>query len=180
MKYTSLMSMRRFTSLTVVMTVLALVTWAEARPRLGVVIVVDQLCADQLTRYSTLFTGGIARLQNEGVGFAEAHHEHANAFTAVGHASIATGCNPNHHGIVGNDWYDRATGVRLNCCDDSTAPITNNPAGKGRSPRLLETSTISDWLKSQYPSSRVVALSEGPWWHPYRRSKRGWCILDRR
>ena len=133
---------------------------AEARPRLGVVIVVDQLCGAHLTRYAPLFTGGLARLQEGGVLFAEAHHDHAMTLTATGHAALSTGCYPNRHGIVGNYWYERASDRRVYCCDDSTVQIIGDPENKGRSPRYLMTGALGDWLKQTWPDAKVFSVSQ--------------------
>ena len=133
---------------------------AESAARLGVIIVVDQFCAEHLTRYAHLFTGGLARLRDGGVAFAEAHHDHAMTLTATGHASLSTGCYPNRHGVVGNLWVERATGQRVYSCDDTTVQILGDAEAKGRSPRHLMTDAVGDWLKRERPGSRVFAVSQ--------------------
>jgi hypothetical protein len=40
----------------------------STRPRLAVVLVVDQMRADYLERYADLYRGGLARLRREGAG----------------------------------------------------------------------------------------------------------------
>ena len=74
------------------------------RPRLAVVLVIDQMRADYLSRYADLYRGGLARLRREGAWFTRAQTLHARTFTAPGHASVATGSHPSHHGVVANDW----------------------------------------------------------------------------
>jgi predicted AlkP superfamily pyrophosphatase or phosphodiesterase len=37
-----------------------------------------------------------------------------------GHASIYTGTTPSTHGIVGNDWFNKATGKDMYCTDDAS------------------------------------------------------------
>lgn len=133
---------------------------ASARPRLGVVIVVDQYCGEHLARYGHLFTGGLARLQQGGAVFAEAHHDHAMTLTATGHAALSTGRYPKRHGIVGNHWYERASGQRVYCCGDSTVSILGDPESQGRSPRYLMTDALGDWLKQSWSGARVFAVSQ--------------------
>jgi len=73
-------------------------------PRLVVLVVFDQLRADYLERWQTLFEDdGFRRLQEQGAWFQNCHYPDACTLTASGHASILTGCSPDTHGIVGND-----------------------------------------------------------------------------
>ena len=69
-------------------------------PKLGVVIVIDQMTPDYLTRFDALYTGGFRRLLDSGAVFLQAIHDHAATETAVGHTTLSTGCLPMHHGII--------------------------------------------------------------------------------
>ena len=60
------------------------------RPRLGVVVVVDQMRADYLER-DPAFSGGFKRLAAEGAVFGDARHLHIPTETGPGHAAISTG-----------------------------------------------------------------------------------------
>ncbi len=93
------------------------------KPRLGVLIVVDQMRGDYPVRFGPYFTGGLHRLLSEGAVLDSASHEHANTETAVGHATLSTGCFPKHHGIVGNDFYDRAHDRVVYSVDDTLTRI---------------------------------------------------------
>ncbi len=133
------------------------------RPRLAVVLVVDQMRADYLERYADLYRGGLARLRREGAWFVEADVQHALTYTAPGHATVATGNHPAHHGVVANEWFDRAAGKAVYAADDpEVRPVlTKEPATPvpGRSPRQLERTTIGDWLKKQEPTARVFSVA---------------------
>lgn len=121
---------------------------AEA-PRLVLFIVVDQLRGDMPTRFYDRFgEGGFRSLMDEGLHYRNAHYRHANTFTAVGHATLATGGNTPEHGIAGNEWYDRATGAEVYCVEDKscTVPGAKGEAAAGRSPRNLTSSTFADEL----------------------------------
>ncbi len=135
----------------------------STRPRLAVVLVVDQMRADYLDRYADLYRGGLARLRREGAVFVEADVQHALTYTAPGHASVATASHPSHHGIVSNEWYDRAKAKAVYAADDPavTASLTAaSPAPiSGRSPQQLERSTLGDWLKGQEPKARVFSVA---------------------
>src|SRR6185295_1443954 len=104
--------------------VLPLTIHAAESPRLVVVITIDGLPQEQIVKYRDQFgTGGFNRLLRDGAWFANAHHGHATTYTAVGHAAILTGAYPYRHGVVGNDWWDRATQKRMYCCADADSTI---------------------------------------------------------
>jgi predicted AlkP superfamily pyrophosphatase or phosphodiesterase len=82
----------------------------KKRPKLAVILVFDQLRGDYPERWRELFgPGGFRRLQDEGASFTNCHYPYAYTITAPGHASLVTGCSPDKHGIVGNEWFDRAS-----------------------------------------------------------------------
>jgi predicted AlkP superfamily pyrophosphatase or phosphodiesterase len=132
-------------------------------PRLIVQITVDQLRGDLPTRYhNRLGEGGLRWLLENGVRYANAHYDHANTETIVGHACLATGAEPRVHGMVANVWLDRGLGrlvyniedpkVRLLTADadvDATTEIdpTQRAAKvEGRSPSAMLVSTFGDEL----------------------------------
>src|SRR5690349_9973935 len=89
---------------------------SRERPRLVVLVVFDQMRADYLTRWQSLFgEGGFRRLQEQGAWFQNCHYPYAHTVTGAGHASLLTGCTPAVHGIVGNDWYDRQAAQSVYC-----------------------------------------------------------------
>lgn len=122
---------------------------AHAAVRLGVVVVVDQMRPEYLDR-SDLPEGGFRRLRLEGALFLNARHLHIPTETGPGHAALSTGRTPSVHGIVANDWYDRASGSETYCVADSVYGI---------GPEHLLGPTLADWLKSSDPKSRVFSVS---------------------
>src|SRR4051794_26487428 len=81
-----------------------------ARPKLVVMVVFDQMRGDYLKKWQPLFCeGGFKRLQQEGAWFSNCHYPYAYTITAPGHASLVTGTSAYKHGVVANDWYDRAS-----------------------------------------------------------------------
>lgn len=129
------------------------------RPRLAVVIVIDQMRYDYLTRFAGVFSGGFKRLLDQGMVFTNAQHDHALTETGVGHATISTGCYPSHHGIVSNQWWDRATRKSYYCVEDSAAGILDQPDSDGRSPARLLRPGLTDWLKRASPQSKVFSVA---------------------
>ncbi len=127
--------------------------------KLVVLIVVDQMRTDYLTRFDSLLTGGLARLSHKGFVFSNAFHNHAHTETAVGHATITTGSFPSRHGIVANSWFSDSLGRLVYCVEDSTASIPGNPLLDGRSPVNLRSGGIADWLNRNQPESKVYSLA---------------------
>lgn len=104
---------------------------ADARTKLVVLIVIDQLPTYAFERDRHLFRGGLARLLEHGA-YATLEIPFANTFTAPGHATIATGVLPREHGIVGNDWYRRdEKRARPAELDPASPPLTVGPAQAG-------------------------------------------------
>src|SRR5689334_5400965 len=98
------------------------------RPRLVLVISIDQYRADYLRRFESLYLparaggkiGGFRWLMETGANYVDAHHTHVPTATGPGHASILTGSDPCLDGIVGNDWFDPKTGKAVYCVDDAS------------------------------------------------------------
>lgn len=134
-----------------------------ARPRLVVLLVVDQMRADYLTRFADLYRGGLDRLRREGAVFTEAHLQHALTYTAPGHASLSTASHPSRHGVVANAWYDRSARRVAYAADDAQArPLATGdrpPSGAGRSPAQLMQPAIGDWLKEHVPQAKVFSVA---------------------
>ncbi len=128
------------------------------RPRLVIILSIDQMRADYLVRYAPLYEHGFARLLREGIRFRMAELNYAGSSTGPGHATLGTGRYPWKHGIVSNNYTERATGRRIYCVADSLAePIGGD--GGGMSPRNLLLPALGDWLKSASPRSRVISIS---------------------
>ncbi|MEZ5292365.1 MAG: alkaline phosphatase family protein [Vicinamibacterales bacterium] len=133
------------------------------RPRLVVVIAVDQMRGDYVVRYQHQWSGGLKRLVTEGAWFRQADYPYFSTVTCAGHASIATGAPPAVHGMVQNQWVDPG-GTRLTrCTDDAGKPLVpyGRPIeGLGQSADRLATTTYADELRLQAPAApRVVSIS---------------------
>ena len=146
-------------------------------PRLVLQITVDQLRGDFITRYEKrLGAGGFRYLLDNGVYYTNAHYQHANTETIVGHASLATGTVPAAHGMVGNIWFDRELGRQVYNIEDpdyhllsadadvdsSTEIDPTQRAAKadGRSPNAILSSTFGDELSLHFGGkSKVFGVS---------------------
>jgi predicted AlkP superfamily pyrophosphatase or phosphodiesterase len=135
---------------------------ATERPRLVLLIVVDQFRFDYLTRFSDLFgRNGIGRLVRDGASWTNADYDQVPTYTAPGHASLMTGSWPRQNGIVANDWFERETGRKVSSVtDDATDLLEGRPGAKGYSPRRLLCSTVGDELReASADRSRVIGIS---------------------
>ncbi|HXN22610.1 MAG TPA: alkaline phosphatase family protein [Candidatus Dormibacteraeota bacterium] len=132
------------------------------RPKLIVLLVVDQFRADYVDKFRHQWSGGLKRLIEHGAWFREAAYPYANTFTCVGHATISTGVLPSTHGIMGNAWYDRETDKQVTCTSDPNVQgVGYGPAPKtGDSPVRLKVPTLADELRVQSgESTRVTTFS---------------------
>ncbi|MDA2932783.1 alkaline phosphatase family protein [Acidobacteria bacterium AH-259-D05] len=132
-------------------------------PQLVVVIIVDGLPQEQLTKYFDQLTEqGFKFLLEKGAWFTNAHYSHSTTFTAVGHATILTGAHPYRHGLIGNDWLDSETQTRVYSVEDPAHVYLGEATGDqaGTSPRNLRVTTVGDeLLLANGFSSRVLSIS---------------------
>lgn len=137
-------------------------TQPYTNPKLVVGIVVDQMRFDYINRFWNHYgDGGFKRLVGEGFNCKNNHFNYAPTYTAPGHASIYTGATPATHGIIGNDWYDKAQDKSVYCVsDDSYASVgTTSDAGQ-MSPHRNKVSTITDELRLHTQMrGKVIAIS---------------------
>jgi len=132
------------------------------RPRLVLLIAVDQFRYDYLERFGDLFgAGGLRRLMREGASWAECNYDHVPTETAPGHATMLTGAWPAETGIIANLWFDRAEGKSVeNVRDDSVRLLGGGTGEAASSPRNLLASTLGDQLKlATAGRARVVGVS---------------------
>lgn len=118
----------------------------NAKPRLIVGIVVDQMRYDYLTRfYNHYGEGGFKRMIREGFNCKNNHFNYIPTKTAPGHASIFTGTTPKYHGIIGNDWFDKDLGENVYCVGDKSFKSVGADNRKGQmSPHRMLTTTFAD------------------------------------
>ncbi len=130
-----------------------------------VLLVVDQMRFDYLTRFKDFWKGGFKRLVDEGSVFDEARYPYLNTVTCAGHATIGTGAFPATHGIALNEWWDRASQTRVPCTSDPSVqplPYGGTPEPVGHSAHYMKIPTFGDRLRERFPDARVVSLSMKP------------------
>ena len=151
--------------------------WAGEQPKLILQITVDALRGDLPGRFDAVIgDGGFRYLMEEGIHYTNAHYQHANTETIVGHASLATGTVPAAHGMIGNVWFDRELGRLAYNIEDSAYhlltvgadvdqkteidPTQRAAKVDGRSPNNILTSTLSDEMAIHFGGqSKIFAVS---------------------
>ncbi|MCP4769006.1 MAG: alkaline phosphatase family protein [Gammaproteobacteria bacterium] len=146
---------------------------ASPAPRLILQITVDALRGDLPRRYAhVLGEGGFRYLMEQGVDYTNAHYQHANTETIVGHVSLATGSVPAAHGMVGNVWFDRALDRLVYNIEDADYHLLSADSDvdqnteidptqrvakvEGRSPRAILVSTFSDEPAAHYAGKAKI------------------------
>jgi arylsulfatase A-like enzyme len=134
----------------------------NARPKLVVVIVIDQFRGDYLERYRDQFgEGGFRMFLDRGAYFSNCDYEYANTRTAPGHATLFTGTYTSGHGIISNEWWDPQKKKQVTSVEDeATKLVGTSDTGPGASPHNLLASTLGDELKlATQGKARVFAIS---------------------
>src|ERR1700689_2518515 len=130
--------------------------WASAydgRPKLVVILVVDQFRADYLDRYRADLKGrGFRLFLDHGAYFEDCYYDYANTKTAPGHATLGTGAYTDGHGISSNEWWDLSRNKQrpVSSVEDDRYRIVGeiHPSKTGdASPITLRASTIGDSLR---------------------------------
>ncbi|MGD0857938.1 MAG: alkaline phosphatase family protein [Terracidiphilus sp.] len=152
----------------------------SGRPKLIVIVVIDQFRGDYLNRDRAEFKGrGFRLFTEEGAWFTDCYFDYANTKTAPGHATIGTGAYTDGHGIEANDFWDASRSwdhkvssvedERYQLVDLPPASIPANQPGApdtalkyviGASPRNLRATTLGDELRlATNGRSRVYGIS---------------------
>jgi predicted AlkP superfamily pyrophosphatase or phosphodiesterase len=122
----------------------------HAKPKLVVVLVLDQFRGDYLDRYRDDFktANGFNLFLKRGAYFTDCYYDYGNTMTAPGHSTIGTGAYTNGHGISLNDWWDlkRSTTHAISSVEDERYAIVGDPDSKevGASPLNELASTLGD------------------------------------
>ena len=138
---------------------------ALAKPKLVVLLVVDQMRGDYVDKFLGQWTGGLKRLVEEGAWFRDAAYPYAATETCVGHATISTGAFPATHGMVANAWWDRRDQKMVSCTSDPD-PSVKNVGYAGATPKGADTAwrmavpSFAEELKFQTSgATRIVSFS---------------------
>ena len=138
-------------------------TEKPTRPKLVVLLVVDQMRGDYVDKFRGQWSGGLKRLLTEGAWFRAAAYPYAATETCVGHSTISTGSFPASHGMVANAWWDREQQKMVTCTSDPNAKNTAYAGAAtkgGDSAWRMQIPAFAEELKFQNGgATRVVTLS---------------------
>jgi predicted AlkP superfamily pyrophosphatase or phosphodiesterase len=142
------------------------------KPKLVVVLIVDQMRADYLEKFQGQWTGGLVRLLHQGANFRNAAYPYAETETCVGHSTVSTGAFPATHGMVSNEWWDREQQKLVTCTADPS--VKNIPYGTASTPadtsadkptpgdsafKMLVPSFAEELKYQASPVGRIVTMS---------------------
>ena len=133
------------------------------RPKLVVLLVVDQMRGDYIDKFRRQWTGGLKRLVDEGAWYRAAAYPYAATETCVGHSTISTGAFPSTHGMIANQWWDRASQKLVTCTADPSVQNTGyagvTTKGGDSAVRMLMPSFAEDLKFQTGGATRVVTFS---------------------
>lgn len=139
------------------------------KPKLVVMLMIDQFRADYLQKYKSEFIpkkyqggiGGFNYLMGEGAYYPYAQYDVLQSLTGVGHATVLTGSYPYLAGIVANSWHDHQLKKEVNCIDDFSSLMVgvSDESRPGKSPVHLIGSTLGDELKNADYQSKVISIA---------------------
>lgn len=101
------------------------------RPKLVIIIVIDQFRGDYLNRDRAEFKNrGFNLFMKDGAWFTDCYYDYANTKTAPGHATIGTGAYSDGHGIESNEWWDasRSDEKKVSSVEDERYQLVDIPA----------------------------------------------------
>jgi predicted AlkP superfamily pyrophosphatase or phosphodiesterase len=134
----------------------------NGRPKLIVIVVIDQFRGDYVDRYHDEFgEGGFRLLTDHGANFSNCNYNYANTRTAPGHATLLTGAYSDGHGILANEWWDPQKKRRVSSVDDDATKLVGiEKDHAGVSPHNLLSDTLGDELKlATQGKARVFGVS---------------------
>lgn len=127
----------------------------DAVPRLVVGITIDQLRSDYLNAFMPLYgEGGFKLLLEKGQVYSNVQYQHIPVDRASAIASIVTGTVPYNHGIIAEEWMNRAELHTNYCVDDRT--YQGVETSDCTSPKNLLVSTVGDELKAATRGKALV------------------------
>ena len=151
---------------------------APVRHKLLVLLVLEQFRTDYLTRADRFLSpGGFRRLMREASFFPDCRYL-STTFSASALATLSTGCYPEVHGVVADQWYDRTSAKVVPAGPEHLAASTlaDEAAALGRTRVFVFGSNethagllaghATTRLFSMNASGEFIARGERPEWLP--------------
>lgn len=140
----------------------------DGKPKLVVLVVIDQFREDYLERYRADLKAqhGFRLFLDHGAYFPDCYYDYANTKTAPGHATLGTGAYTDGHGINSNEWWDLSRNKErpISSVEDERYKVVGllnaQENASGASPRNERASTLGDELRlSTVGQSKVFGIS---------------------
>ena len=135
----------------------------QSKPKLVLLIVVDQMRADYLDRFDDLYSdGGFKRLSSHGAVMKNCNFLHSMTNTGPGHSTLFSGIPLRVSGIVSNAWYSVPLGRSVYCVEDGSVSgvgVDTSEVNGKMSPRNFNGTSLCDELLKASPSSRAVGIA---------------------
>ena len=77
------------------------------RPKLGIVIIIDQFAHHYISKIKPYLTEGLKKFLYDGQVYENNYIPHAHPGTGPGHVTISTGTYPKNHGVISNYWINK-------------------------------------------------------------------------
>lgn len=140
-------------------------TESPERPKIAILLAIDQFPAWFLDEYAPVLDKGFRTLREEGRYFPVGLVNHAPTLSGAGHGSLGTGVNPAKHGFLANEWWaqlDDGTYRWQSIFEDLDHHFVGLPGVEQYSPKNLTAPTISEWFLANDPDTKVlnVGISE--------------------
>jgi predicted AlkP superfamily pyrophosphatase or phosphodiesterase len=137
---------------------------AARKPTLIVQVTMDQLRGELMRRYTPVLSRGFRRIEEGGYWIREGDVAFGLTLSFPGHATLATGMFPYHHGLTGNEWWVEREGKwgEVDVSDDDHYQTVGDGTGHvGSSPQYLKASTLGEWVMQNAPGAKSIALGTG-------------------
>lgn len=135
---------------------------APEKPKLIIGILVENFRPEYLQNYQKgLSKNGLLKLFQEGTSGNHLQYRYLIRQSLPAYATLVTGANPNTHGIVANQWYDKRSDKMQDACFDERFKTVGNSVYSGKlSPANLLIPTVFDKLKvSLAGKSKLIAIA---------------------
>ena len=135
---------------------------AYQKPKLTVVMVIDQFAYHYIPKLKPHLHAGLKELLDNGIVYSNAYHAHGVPETTPGHHAIGTGTLPKDHGAVYNQWFDDLYKKEAYADDHTPQGAMLNKTTPGQSPHKTQIEGLSDQFLKCVPQDwqhHVWALS---------------------
>lgn len=152
-----------------ILVLLLFIISVSAKPKLTVVLVIDQFAAHYIPKLDSYLGYGIHQLLKNGIVYTKAFYPHAVLETVVGHTSLGTGTIPANHGVVANEWLT-PDNLKHSLTEKSTHEIMVAPLTREFLSNNVHNKAIAISLKERAALGMVGDSAPAIWFDGYRNA----------